>query len=259
MTLVFPASDRPLAGVDGCPAGWVMALAVPGAAPDIRVVGPFAAVVAAVGPAGLIAVDMPIGLPERIEGSGRVAEQAVRGLLGGRQSAVFAIPARGAIEAEQGPFADLAAMYDAHTRASALARSLSDPPRGISIQAFHLFPKIREIDTLLRDVPGLAGRVIESHPEVVFRRLNNAPLDTPKKLRGRPNPPGLAARVALLRAAGVPQALLETPPPRGAGADDLLDALACLVTAARHARGEAVPHPDPPGRDRFGLPVAIWA
>ncbi len=46
-----------------------------------------------------IAVDMPIGLPDRIEGSGRAAERAVRPLLGPRQSSVFTIPARAAIEA----------------------------------------------------------------------------------------------------------------------------------------------------------------
>ena len=46
-----------------------------------------------------IAIDMPIGLPDRIDGSGRAAERAVRPLLGARQSSVFTIPARAAIEA----------------------------------------------------------------------------------------------------------------------------------------------------------------
>ena len=40
----------------------------------------------------VIAVDMPIGLPDRIDGPGRPAEQAVRPLLGQRQSSVFSIP-----------------------------------------------------------------------------------------------------------------------------------------------------------------------
>ena len=47
----------------------------------------------------VIAVDMPIGLPERTEGSGRVPEQLIRPLLGARQSSVFAIPSRRAVEA----------------------------------------------------------------------------------------------------------------------------------------------------------------
>ena len=43
------------------------------------------------------------------------------------------------------------------------------------------------------------------------------------------------------------------------GADDLIDACAACWTAARIVRGEAVSFPDPPERDSYGLPVAIWA
>ena len=32
-----------------------------------------------------------------------------------------------------------------------------------------------------------------------------------------------------------------------------------MLIAARIARGEAKPFPDPPLADRFGIPVAIWA
>jgi len=48
-------------------------------------------------------------------------------------------------------------------------------------------------------------------------------------------------------------------PPKGAGRDDLLDALACAAIAARIHRGLARPVPDPPERDACGLPMAIWA
>jgi predicted RNase H-like nuclease len=48
-------------------------------------------------------------------------------------------------------------------------------------------------------------------------------------------------------------------PPKGAGRDDLLDALACAVIAARIDRGLARPVPDPPECDACGLPMAIWA
>jgi predicted RNase H-like nuclease len=37
----------------------------------------------------IIAVDMPIGLPDRTQGSGRLPEQLIRPLLGQRQSSVF--------------------------------------------------------------------------------------------------------------------------------------------------------------------------
>ena len=45
----------------------------------------------------------------------------------------------------------------------------------------------------------------------------------------------------------------------GAGADDLLDALACAAIARRIHTGVAQPFPAPPERDTFGLPMAIWA
>jgi predicted RNase H-like nuclease len=48
-------------------------------------------------------------------------------------------------------------------------------------------------------------------------------------------------------------------PPKGAGPDDLLDALACAYIAQRLRDGLAQPFPDPPERDAYGLPMAIWA
>jgi predicted RNase H-like nuclease len=58
---------------------------------------------------------------------------------------------------------------------------------------------------------------------------------------------------------GLPTTIVEAPPPTGAGADDLLDALACAAIARRIHAGQARPFPDPPKRDTFGLPIAIWA
>ena len=39
----------------------------------------------------------------------------------------------------------------------------------------------------------------------------------------------------------------------------LLDALACAAIARRLHAGSAQPFPNPPPRDAFGLPMAIWA
>ena len=85
-----------LAGVDGCKGGWIVAIASDegSEAPLIRVVSRFADLFAGEIVPDLVAVDMPIGLPDRVQGSGRGPEQAVRVLLGDRQSSVFSIPAR---------------------------------------------------------------------------------------------------------------------------------------------------------------------
>lgn len=239
-----------LAGVDGCKAGWVVAVAPASdlSTPIVHVVASFAAALALAGEGATVAVDMPIGLPERIEGPGRMPERLVRPLLGARQSSVFSIPARAAVHAPD------------YSAACALAAALSDPPRKVSKQGFMIFPRIREIDVLLSADPALAERVFESHPEVVFQALQGGrPLELPKKVKSRPFPPGLDLRRGLLARAGVGVDALKAPPPRGAGLDDLLDALACLVCAAAIAQGLATSYPSPPLRDAHGLPVAIWA
>jgi predicted RNase H-like nuclease len=239
-------------GVDGCPAGWIAVFRESdgaAGAPKVAVFARFSDILSEAGPA-IVAVDMPIGLPDRVTGGGRGPEQALRPHLGARQSSVFAIPARAAIYAT-----DYAAAC-----ASALAGS--DPPRKVSRQAFNLFPKIREIDEILRALgPEGASRVHESHPEGAFMVMNGGrPLTHPKKVKSRPFEPGLEERRALLARHGLAGSCLAGPGPRGAGIDDLLDACACSVTALRILRGEARRFPaTEPGRDAFGLPMAIWA
>src|SRR6476620_12020575 len=135
------AADNPwFAGVDGCRAGWVAAFA-PAVGGDVRVriVARFADVLAAPEAPSVVAVDIPIGLPERAGPGGTAAENAVRPLLGARQSSVFSVPSRAALAAED--YAD----------ACRIAFASSEPPRKVSKQLFMLAPKIREVDALLRD------------------------------------------------------------------------------------------------------------
>jgi predicted RNase H-like nuclease len=243
-----------IAGVDGCPGGWIVArqsLSRPRQL-DIAIHNGFASVLDAADPPAVIAVDMPIGLPDHIGPNGRESEKEVRRLLGPRKSSVFPIPSRGAVYAQDYPAACLEA-----------ART-STPSRKISKQAFNIFPKMREIDALLRAGspmdPPWHERVFEAHPELAFWRLNGErPLTHPKKIGGRPNPDGMQERRQILSAAGLPARAIAAAPPRGAALDDLLDALALLGIARRILNGEARSFPDPPGRDAFGLPIAIWA
>lgn len=196
----------------------------------------------------IIAVDMPIGLPERVGPGGRDPERLVRPLLGARQSSVFSVPARAAV------------MQDDYHAACAAALAHSDPPRKVSKQCFHIFPKIREIDALM--TPDLQSRVYESHPELAFWALNGEQaVPVPKKVKSRPNTEGLDFRRDLLARAGFARALLtETSfKARDVGADDLLDACATCWSAARIARGEAKCFPPHPRSDGKGLRTAIWA
>ncbi len=236
--------------MDGCPAGWIVALAPADdiTAPRIRVIRRLAQVLEAPEAPTIIAVDMPIGLPERIEGNGRAPERLVRPLLGARQSSVFSIPARAAIYAAD------------YVSACAEAAARSEPPRKVSKQGFMLFPRIREIDTLLLENESARAMLFESHPEVVFWALNaGRALGQPKKIKGSPWPDGMALRAGLLEAHGIGAVALARAAPRGAGQDDMLDALACLATARAIAHGRAQSWPAPPASDACNIPIAIWA
>jgi predicted RNase H-like nuclease len=246
-----------VAGVDGCPAGWVVVVRDPSgtAPPEGLVVPRLADLVEARPDLAVIAVDMPIGLPDRVSIGGRGPENRIRPHLGARQSSVFSVPSRGAVYAG----ADLPA-DQGYRAACTVALATSDPPRKISKQAFFLFPKIRELDALLIADPVLRTRLFEVHPEFAFWRLNGgAPMALPKKIKGSPNPAGLTARADLLVAHGYERAFVTARPPRGVGADDWIDACVNAVIAERILAGTATPHPDPPGADARGIPLAIWA
>jgi predicted RNase H-like nuclease len=242
-------SDIWLAGVDGCPGGWIVAFVRPdGGEARLQIMPRFADVLAAVERPAVVAVDMPVGLPERTGPGGRAAENCVRPLLGARQSSVFSVPSRAAIYAPD------------YAAACAIAQATSDPPRKVSKQLFNIAEKIREVDEVMRAMLDANGRVFEVHPEVAFWRLNGErPLTEPKKVKSRPYEPGLVLRRKLLIAAGLATDAVNASPPKGAAADDLLDALACAAVARRIHRGVAKPFPDPPPRDGHGLPMAIWA
>jgi predicted RNase H-like nuclease len=247
--MIGPNRNAWLAGVDGCPGGWVAAFVRPhGGEVLVRIVPRFADVLAAPERPAVIAVDMPIGLPERTGPGGRAAENSVRPLLGARQSSVFSVPSRAAIYATE------------YGEACRVAQATSEPPRKVSKQLFNIAPKIREVDECLRGDPDAPGRVFEVHPELAFWRLNGGrALTEPKKVKSRPYEPGLTLRRSLLIAAGLPETAVDGVPPKGAAADDLLDALACATIARRIHAGIAQPFPNPPPRDAFGLAMAIWA
>lgn len=254
-------TDRPVAGADGCKAGWI-AVCRPrqSAGPAVSVHASFDVLVQALPVDAVVAVDMPIGLPDRVTHGGRGPETAARRHLGARQSSIFSIPSRAAVYAEPGPFASWDEALAAHRRANAIARQTSDPPKSISIQAFFLFSRIREIDELLRQEAALRSRIVESHPELAFWRLNSErPMTLPKKIKGRINPPGMEERRALLARHGFDADFLRQVPPSGAGDDDFLDACAMMLIAERHALGLTRPFPDPPLTDSHDISICIWA
>lgn len=240
--------DTWVAGVDGCKAGWVAVLRNLNdlGSLQLELFPAFADIVDFAPFLSIIAVDMPIGLPDTIGPGGRGPEKAARRHLGERQSSVFTVPSRAAVYQED------------YRKACAMAEATSEPPKKVSKQCFYLFPKIREIDALM--TPELEARVHEVHPELAFWRLNGeAEMSLPKKVKSRANPAGLDQRRDLLVSKGLPKAFLDQKPLRGCGRDDLLDAAANSLIAERIHLRLAAPFPSDYRRDERGLRMAIWA
>jgi predicted RNase H-like nuclease/predicted enzyme related to lactoylglutathione lyase len=173
--------------------------------------------------AGVVAVDIPIGIPD----SGvRPADEAARRFVGPRAPSVFTTPARPVLEAE--------------TYAEARRVAVELTGKSLSAQTYGLRRRILEMDQYAHD----DERVIEVHPEVSFRELAHRPL-LPKRRTD-----GLAERRALLEEAGIE---LPSSVPRVAE-PDLLDATVAAWSARRYTLGEALPLPKG-HTERIG---AIW-
>ena len=224
-------------GVDGCKAGWVGVLVRPEGPTSLHVASKVVAMVEQIRgeiELGVVAIDIPIGLPDS---SVRAADRLVRAELGGKASSVFVTAPRQAY---------LAADYAA---ARTVSVAVSDSGTSLSAQAWGLAPKILEVDEWVRSRPSVA--VIEAHPELSFARLNGEPVYVKKKTAE-----GAAVRRGLLHRAGLTVPSLY--PGMGVAEDDLLDACAAAWTAVRYAEGRAESFPSPPERFSDGIAAAIW-
>ncbi len=205
----------------------------------------------------VVAIDMPIGL---MDAGTRDCDHAARAALGrARGNSVFWTATRPAVWAEtQG-----LSLREAHAQASDINKR--HDAGGVSAQAYHLFAKIREVETLLHARPALSASVYEVHPELAFAAWQAemsgcapgmlAPMAHAKKS-------GLGAydRLALILSRygrdGFEILRARHTASRVAD-DDIADAYASLYSAERIAAGRYTTLPDAPPIDSAGLPVRI--
>ncbi len=223
-------------GVDACKRGWIAIAvedAVTGAyfAEDIQTL---VAQAKADGPLDVVAVDMPIGLPDQGQ---RQADVLARAAIGPLWPAVFMTPVRQALMAPD------------HATASAINRELTG--QGISIQAFGLKPKLFQVEQWVRHTP---VQVVEIHPEVCFARLAGRPLIARKSSWA-----GAEHRRALLAGAGIILAGDLGHAGAFAAVDDVLDAGAAAWAARKVLLDDAQPMPNPPETFSDGWACAIWS
>jgi predicted RNase H-like nuclease len=186
------------------------------------------------GPLDAVGVDIPIGL---VAGATRSADVAMRRYVGPRRASVFAAPHPDVVH------------LDDHAEVNRVLAGRGLPR--ISVQAFHLFPRIREAAALVA-----AGQdLVETFPEASFTAMAGGPVPAAKKTWN-----GQTHRRRLLAGASPPIAV---PDDLGAAGlvpvDDVLDAAACAWSALRRAHGTAEVVGEPTEVDpRSGRPIAVW-
>jgi predicted RNase H-like nuclease len=237
-------------GVDGCAAGWLAVVRSDGSL-DWDVYDSLAGIVADTDPDRLL-LDIPIGLPSA---GRRACDEAAKDRLGSRASTVFYTPARRVLAA------------GSHAEASDANREATG--YGLSIQAWHLVPKIRAVDAFLRDRPELVGTagpaddrrrdpesavVRESHPELCFAELNDG---TPVA-ESKSSETGREIRLALLgevrpESRRLYDEVVAETYRKDVARDDVLDAL--VLAAVADGPLDSLPA-DPP-LDAVGLPMEI--
>lgn len=231
-----------IGGIDGCPAGWLLAVTATGEGTvETFTFSTFKELVSASQGFAVLAIDIPIGLPD--DGP-RPPDLAARALLGPRASSVFPAPVRAALNAIS---------YE-----SACELSFAAHGKRLSKQSFAILPKIREVDELLRTRSATDFPVHEVHPEVSFCYLNDGrPMVHPKRTGL-----GFAERHSLIDAhfPGAFERARMKHRRSEAADDDILDSLAALWTARRIAGRQALSVPTGPlRRDSKDLPMVIWA
>src|SRR5699024_6981834 len=102
-------------------------------------------------------IDMPIGLEDDVYT--RRCDELLRKKLGkGYAASIFSPPIRPALHAPSYVEANL--------------QSFEYTEKKLTVQAWNIVPKIRQLDSALQQNSSLKEKVFESHPELLFMNLN---------------------------------------------------------------------------------------
>ena len=178
---------------------------------------------------------MAIGLRDRLDQTR--PDHAAKIELGKKASSVFPIPSRSAVYADN---EETQKLENIRTLGKSLAK-----------QSIAIIPKIRELDVFLRDHPDYKNRILESHPEVAFARLNGSVVMSRKK-----EEPGPSERIHILSEfleAKELSGFYDKAKKLGCNQDDLIDAVCLAVTGALYAHGQCETIPEKPEADEKGL------
>ncbi|MCB9297102.1 MAG: DUF429 domain-containing protein [Lewinellaceae bacterium] len=209
-----------LAGIDGCPCGWILVTYQAGEY-AVTIHHSFAALMESNSGLDRVLIDIPIGLSTA--NYPRTIEKAMRRELGPRSSTVFNAPCR------------LAVYEKDNEQARRLNRQVEN--KSLSIQSLLIRDKIREVDAWLSR--GEAGaEIIESHPELCFKYLNGGVV-----LSKKSKPEGIEERLHILsryedRVREIFDQAVKRFKRKEAKRDDIIDAIClCVVNKLGGADG----------------------
>ena len=190
-----------------------------------------------------IFIDVPIGLAD--EEYVRDCDEELRGVLGpDYQASVFNPPIRPALNSP--------------TYAEASMTSFEITGKKISIQAWNITPNIRSVDGLLQEKKEYRDKVFESHPELLFQKLNGGNPILQKKETKK----GLRHRLDLVKewsryADNFFRDIKEDYRRNQVEEDDIVDAMVLALFARRSTEETIKTLPENPSKDSTGLRMAI--
>lgn len=186
-----------------------------------------------------VLIDIPVGLPENMEEDAVRPDREARSILPAkRKSSIFPVPCRQAIGIKE------------YTKASAENERILG--RKMTSQSYGFFKMIRQVDDFLDTNVVWKNRIVESHPEVAFQRLNNG-----KGLQySKHTEAGILERIAILQSHGV------NPVPLFVGfaakqCEDVLDAVCLALMAKLGCENGFQTIPEIPACDSRGLKMQM--
>lgn len=229
-------------GIDSCPIGW-LAISFGSDQTPFRVLKGQEDLRDAFEQFDRIFIDIPVGIPE--ENYTRVCDDNLREELGSDyHSSVFNPPIRSALYAP--------------TYAEACIQSYSRTNKKVSLQAWNISSKIKQVDQLLQDKEAFRRKVFESHPELLFKILNGWEPIKQKKQTDK----GLKHRLNLMKkvqekAESIYREIKDNFRRKEIREDDIVDAMVLAHFAQLANKGEIKQLPENPPKDTYGLSMAI--
>ena len=214
-------------GIDGCKSGWFATWKEPSGFLKSAVFAKHNQLVESFKDNELltIGIDLPVVLGDSIP---READRIARTLLGRKASSIFTAPT--------------SQMLYQPTYEAACQFSKKTFGKSISIQSWHLFPKIKDVQTVIHHEQ---LTMYEIHPELSFRAMNNNEVIRESKKTSI----GFLMRKRLLEKHFLTldfKAIRTEYLKKNVADDDILDALAVLWSTQRVADKQATFLPDQP-------------